>query len=44
MITFDRDMFYLVCLLFGAFWVIVEGLIAFWVWKMYKMMKVKLEK
>ncbi len=38
MITVDKDIFYLICLIFGLFWVIVEGLIAYWVYRAYKLL------
>ena len=38
MFTIDRSTFYLLFLAFGIFWVIVEGLIAFWMYKMYKLL------
>lgn len=44
MFTIDRNLFYLVCLIFGLFWVVVEGLIAFWIYKLYKTIKNKEQK
>ena len=40
----NRDLFYTVCLIFGLFWVIIEGLIAYWIYKLYKIVKTKVEK
>lgn len=40
----NRDLFYTICLLFGIFWVVVEGLIAYWVYKMYKLVDKHLAK
>jgi len=39
----NRDLFYTICLIFGLFWVIIEGLIAYWIYKLYKIVKTKVE-
>lgn len=36
MFTVDKNIFFIICLVFGLFWVFVEGLIAYFVYKMYK--------
>ena len=38
MFEIDRNLFYLLCLIFGLFWVVIEGLIAYWVYKVYKLL------
>jgi len=38
MFTIDQNLFYLLCLLFGLFWVIVEGFIAYWVYRSYRLL------
>jgi len=35
----DQNTFYTIALIFGAFWVIVEGLAAYLLYKMYKFLK-----
>ncbi len=40
----DRNTFYIICLLFGLFWVLVEGYIAYLVYKAHKIIKKHLEK
>ncbi len=37
-----QDEFYVVAIVFGFFWVVIEGLIAFWVYKIYKITKTRL--
>jgi len=38
MFVIDRNIFYLLCLIFGLFWVLVEGWIAYWVYRAYRLL------
>lgn len=43
-ITADQKVVYLIAIIFGAFWVVIETLIAYWIYKIYKLTKARFKK